>query len=272
MDNNSTADKILHAFGGCMENDLANLIDADEENGEIKVINHSPYYSLETVPQLLRNPENSFTMLSLNVQSINAKFSQLEIILAQLSVEKITIDSICIQETWIAPCDELLDRVSPFHLEGFELFAQGYSTTSHGGLFIYLNEKYQGTIIKQVNDSTIYEGMFIKARGEHLNEDIIIGNIYRPPHDNNNKDNINAFIQELDPVLNQLNNTNSEVLLAGDYNINLLQIKQKEHYAEFFDKMVNNSFYPKITLPTRFAKYSCSLLDNIFCKLSSKIL
>ena len=79
-----------------MENDLANLIDADEENGEIKMINHSPYYSLETVPQLLRSPENSFTMLSLNVQSINAKFSQLEIILAQLSVENITTDSIYI--------------------------------------------------------------------------------------------------------------------------------------------------------------------------------
>ena len=35
--------------------------------------------------------------------------------------------------------------------------------------------------------------------------------------------------------------------------------------------MIQHSLFPKITLPTRFSKYSCSLLDNIFCKLSNQI-
>ena len=271
MDNKSIADEILHAFGGCIENDLAHIVESEEEEVEINVIHHSPYYSLETVPQVLKSSDNTFTILSLNVQSINAKFSQLEILLAQLSDNNITIDSICIQETWLAPCDDLHDRISPFNLEGFDLFAQGYSTTSHGGLFTYLNKKYQGSVVKQVSNSTIFEGLFIKATSETLTEDLIIGNIYRPPHDNNNRDNVDAFVSELDPILEQLNKTNSGVLLAGDYNINLLQIKQKDHFGNFFDSMLNNSFYPKITLPTRFAKYSCSLLDNIFCKLTPKI-
>ena len=34
--------------------------------------------------------------------------------------------------------------------------------------------------------------------------------------------------------------------------------------------MIQDSYIPKITLPTRFARYSCSLLDNIFCKLTDE--
>ena len=53
-------------------------------------------------------------------------------------------------------------------------------------------------------------------------------------------------------------------MLAGDYNINLLKINEKEGFAEFLDMMTNNSLIPTITLPTRFSSYSCSLLDNIY--------
>ena len=35
--------------------------------------------------------------------------------------------------------------------------------------------------------------------------------------------------------------------------------------------MLNNSFFPTITLPTRFSTYSCSLLDNIFCKQTKHV-
>ena len=34
--------------------------------------------------------------------------------------------------------------------------------------------------------------------------------------------------------------------------------------------MCTNSFHPKITLPTPFSKHSCSLIDQIFCKVLHK--
>ena len=34
--------------------------------------------------------------------------------------------------------------------------------------------------------------------------------------------------------------------------------------------MCTNSFYPKITLPTHFSKHSCSLIDQMFCKIPHK--
>ena len=43
-----------------------------------------------------------------------------------------------------------------------------------------------------------------------------------------------------------------------------MKINERDGFAEFLDKMTNNSFFPTITLPTRFSSYNCSLLDNIY--------
>ena len=56
----------------------------------------------------------------------------------------------------------------------------------------------------------------------------------------------------------------------GDFNINLLQISKREKIGEFFDLMCTNKFFPKITFPTRYARHSCSLIDQVFCKTPHK--
>ncbi len=83
--------------------------------------------------------------------------------------------------------------------------------------------------------------------GENLNKPINIVNIYRPPNDL--LDSYNEFIKELSLVLSTLQNNNNEVIVAGDFNINLLQINDGLIFGEYFDLFTNHSFYPKITLP-----------------------
>ena len=116
--------------------------------------------------------------------------------------------------------------------------------------------------------SEVWEGLFIEISGHTLNKNIIIGNIYRPPHDRN--ENYQTFINELTPILSGLESRNCEVFLTGDFNIDLLKIKKKAIFSEFFDVMISHSFYPKITSPTRLSNNSGTLMDNIYCKLSSK--
>ena len=48
--------------------------------------------------------------------------------------------------------------------------------------------------------------------------------------------------------------------------MDLLKIAEREKYADVFDMFCTNSFLPKITFPTRFAKHSCSLIDQIYYK------
>ncbi len=43
---------------------------------------------------------------------------------------------------------------------------------------------------------------------------------------------------------------------------------KKNQICEYFDMFTNHSFYPKITLPTRFSNTHGTLIDNFFCKLS----
>ena len=48
------------------------------------------------------------------------------------------------------------------------------------------------------------------------------------------------------------------------YNIDLLNIKIKNHFNNYFEELVTNVFFPKITLPTRIGERSRNLIDNIF--------
>ena len=80
---------------------------------------------------------------------------------------------------------------------------------------------------------------------------------------------VTTFKEELEPILQELSATNNEVLICGDYNINLLKMNGETHYSDFFDMMLGHSFFPKITLPTRLNRTSgATLIDNIYYKLS----
>ena len=119
-------------------------------------------------------------------------------------------------------------------------------------------------------NSSVWDGLFVQIQDLGYTKDIIIGNIYRPLYDNNNKENISTFISELDPILSSINATRKDIIITGDFNINLLHINvcNKEHYGDFLDLMLDYSLIPKITLPTRMAENSCSLIDDIFCTIS----
>ena len=156
------------------------------------------------------------------------------------------------------------------HLNGYNMFHVNATSSKHGGVVTYVDNSYDVTIKAQVKNSDIWDGLFIEIKHDNMKNSIIVGNIYKPPKDNNNCDNVKGFVSELEPILSDLINTNSEVLICGDYNINLLKINSEPHFSYFFDTMLTHSFFPKITFPTRVNNSSgATLIDNIFCKLSS---
>ena len=118
---------------------------------------------------------------------------------------------------------------------------------------IYMDSNFYAPPFVVQNASSIWEGLFIKIRDSaHSISNIVIGNIYPPPYDNT-KGNIETFVSEHDPVLSMISSHSKDVIITGDYNINLLHIDlcNEEHYGEFLDLMLGHSLYPQITLPTR---------------------
>jgi len=92
---------------------------------------------------------------------------------------------------------------------------------------------------------------------------VILGNIYRPPRENVN--NYNNFIDSVEQVVSTFQNS-TQVVLVGDFNFDLLKIHEKDHVNNFFETMLNNGFFPKITLPTRITEQTATLIDNCFVK------
>ena len=81
---------------------------------------------------------------------------------------------------------------------------------------------------------------------------------------------IYRFISELSPIIAILQSENTYAAIVGDFNKKLLQISEREKFGDFFDWVCTNNFFPKISFPTRFARDSCILIDQIFYKTPHK--
>ncbi len=151
--------------------------------------------------------------------------------------------AISIQESWLFEGSD----TSLIQLEGYKCIPQVIICISKGGLMIYLHENFKYKL--ELNDYTTWEGQCIEImRGKTLNKPLYIGNIYRPPP--KNLEFYNQFIEEFAPILVNLDKNNKDVILAGDFNIDLLKINEKHIINEYFDMLTINSVYPKITVPT----------------------
>ena len=141
-------------------------------------------------------------------------------------------------------------NTSLFQLDGYNLIAQGKRCSTHGGLIIYLKDTIKYKLIDIQANSNIWEGQFIEIEHENVGKKIILGNVYMPPRDTNDK--YNQFINEFVPILSEFGKSKSDVVIAGDYNIDLLKVLEKPVFSEYFDAVTALNFPPKITLPTRF--------------------
>ena len=56
-------------------------------------------------------------------------------------------------------------------------------------------------------------------------------------------DEFNVFLEEFTSFLIYIKNQNRPSYLCGDYNIDLLKIKTKNHFNDYFDELVTNGFF-----------------------------
>ena len=77
--------------------------------------------------------------------------------------------------------------------------------------------------------------------------------------------NINDFHSEyLTPLLAKIIQEEKTCLLMTDFNINFLNRDTDHNVSDFCDILSLNFFAPSILQPTRLAKNSKNLIDNIF--------
>ena len=73
-----------------------------ESEHEIENFCDSRYIELSDITSVIKDDGTDFTIVTLNIQSINAKFDNLYPVINNLSSMGLYLGAICLQETWLA--------------------------------------------------------------------------------------------------------------------------------------------------------------------------
>ena len=71
----------------------------------------------------------------------------------------------------------------------------------------------------------------------------------------------------LKPLSEKSISENKEVILLGDFNIDLLKCDSNKNVSDFLDIIYSTNLVPNITSPTRLTSRSQTLIDNIFSSI-----
>ena len=239
---------------------LIHLLDSndDEDNKEAHIIKHSPYYGETDFSNLLVE-KPGFSILSMNIQSVNAKFDEFQSFVSRMNIIN-PISAICLQECWLGDAD----NVTMFNLENYEMTFLPKSCCAHGGLIIYVHKQFECRVMTEVVvQASGWEYVCVKVSHRKPQSKIyVLCNIYRKP--NEIVDDLDTFTIELSLLLYKIKNLKHSLYVCGDFNIDLLKVKENRHYCKYFDKIIAHGLFPKITLPTRICESSSTLIDNIF--------
>ena len=251
----------------CDHLSLVNLIDETtesvlpDENESPTFFKNSPYYKSEEFINLMESKRDTFSIISLNVQSLNAKFSQLHAYIELYRNSHVDISALCLQETWLSDTSD----TSLLQLDGYNLISRGKACSGHGGVAIYLRNEFTYDIL-EIEGSDDYDALFISVKlNSSFNKQVIIGNIYRPPRCN--IESINDFSEKMSGLFSELHDF-KHVIISGDFNIDLLKFQNNSGVDNYLENLISNSFIPKISYPTRLTEKTGTLIDNFLLKLS----
>jgi exonuclease III len=237
------------------------LINIDSD--EILNIQNSSYYDIEQLVQFLKAHQNNITVLSINIQSLSSKFDVLENMLDDLYKADVCFTMICIQEASIT------ERLNIDHLNlekyNYNMIVQGRNICcKKGGLVIYVQKSIKTNNIKYFNTFSQWEGLFVDIILDGKdNPPLTVGNIYRPPKNNNNHHAIDTFITEFMPIVKNIKNDSKKLILCGDFNIDLLKIDSNTKFQFYLDNMTELGFLQYITVPTRLSR-NPSIIDHFY--------
>ena len=116
---------------------------------------------------------------------------------------------------------------------------------SKGGALLYISEELN---YKSRKDLQIYKAKELKSTFIEITskkrKNFVVGCIYKHPTLNNH-DYIDSYILTLSKKLSY---ENKQVMLMGDFNMNLLNYNTNKRITQFVDELYTNSFIPYINL------------------------
>ena len=262
------------------ENDDIDDVDVDDH----VILKDSLYYTESEFTKFceLKNFKNgeNLTIISLNIANILSKLRSFKTFINNITTTENQPDIIIVVETHITNStnagytDTELQNILP----GYRLFHNGRTTSKGGGVGIFVTQTLanKAAICTEISSQVSYsEGHFenlvvrireiVPTNNTVTKKDLVIAAVYRQPNSNN----FEAFSQELAKLLKALDKRKNEPIIAGDFNLDLLNYERHLPTANYLDLITEHRFLPKIVRPTRIKKQSATLIDHILLKDNS---
>ena len=165
-----------------------------------------------------------------------------------ISSLKIKLNIIGISETRLQKGKQPITNIS------LPNYVYEHTPTESGkvGTLLYVDKSIKYKLRKDLNifEKKMIESTFIK---------ILNKNSKHPNHEVKDFTN-NHMI----PLIDKLSNENKDIMIMGDFNVNLIKCNDDKNSSNFLDTMLSHSFLPFITTPTRITRNTKTLIDNIF--------
>ena len=203
-----------------MDTDLTNLFSAYEESDNFQIT--SSYYEIDELSKITLNTEfaNVLSILSLNICSLNSKFSNLSNLLHNFHKDFSVIN---LQEIWSISKNFCLPGYQKLEYSSRDKYADYLNPNCGGGIGTFIREglSYEILEVKDQFITGVFESLWIKIKTKN-NKFKIIGNIYRP-NTTPTADPLLA-INTLNNILTSLKSKfkGVNITISGDLNFDLL--------------------------------------------------
>ena len=265
--NQNIAD-MAHANNSEKNSSFCNYLDArinnTEENFNEDTINNinCNLYEIEELNTIIHNKSNqTYSAMHINIHSLPAKISQLEIMLTRLNKLNIHLDFILLCETYLNEHNQ-----NVYNIAGYRLISHNRKANRGGGVAIFIKNsiifKHRPDLEYHIENE--FESIFIEAQIE--NNNIIVGEIYRIPNTSETES-----IKRFDIISSKLSNEKKDTIIGTDQNFDYIKIENQKNTLELLNNFLTAGLLPTITLCTRVTHTSATLIDNIYINYKSSL-
>ena len=222
---------------------------------EILKKGNNRFYTPDEFNTALKSCNLASQMLCMHLNISSLSYHHLELY-NLLSTLKIKPNIIGISETRLQKGKPITNISLPNYV-----YEHTATESGKGGTLLYIDKNIK---YKLRNDLNIYEKKMVESTFiEILNKkqkNMITGYVYK-----HSKHEVSDFMNNyITPLLDKLSNENKDVMIMGDYNINLINYNDDKNNGSFLDTMFSQSFLPYITTPTRITRNTKPLIDSIY--------
>ena len=195
----------------------------------------------------------SFSICHVNIRSLQKNIHNLHLMFDHTLESR--FDIIALSEVWNVSNTDI------FSLRGYSLEVKcRESGLRGGGVGAYIRSSLKYNVLNHtiLFAESLWMDITIGKRK------VIIGIIYRKPNTD-----LSQFQNSLLSVLDDLSVDKSNILLLGDFNVNLLPTSIDAKSNEFLTSLETIGLDQIVTSPTRITKDSSSLIDHIYTNISN---